>query len=712
MTQFTDFTKRTATVGMVVFTLLIMPASTLAAGITKPTGADAVTYSYNEKTGLWENQYYTWSPETKKYTPKFSQTYTYNSATGKYDTTTFAYNPSAGKFEAVNKSVDTPPAGATVIGGPPPVATITDTGSGSDNSISDNNQTTGSRTISNTGTDSTNKINNNNNSQLDHTSSSSTTVDNQIVATANSGDAAVTQNTSAGSATSGSAKDTATVVNQLQSDTSLQGTTTTFTYDIYGNVQGDITIDPSQLSSVDTDIPNASPTDVTINTSQDASINNDIQLTATSGDATVARNTKAGNATSGTAQAVANILNVINSIISSGQSFIGTINIYGNFDGDILLPQDTLNKVLASNYPTINATVTPDGSVSVINNTGPGSSNSINNNSSGSTDINSQNTTGINNRVNLAASSGDATVARNTTAGNAATGTATTNLVLLNLTGQQIICGDALLVFVNVLGNWVGMIVNAPSGATAAALGGHCSGPATGGSGANSSMSGTGNSSSNTIDNSDNSATSINDTGNLSINNNLSIKATSGNADVIGNTEAGNAISGDASASANIANIANSAMSFSDWFGLLFINVFGLWNGSFGINTAAGNPATAASGNESTGHSANQTDRSAVKVFQFVPSEGGGITTSSSVSTTPPTTIFALAHNNVSYLQSHDSRGQTLAASTNNSNGGPLSSNGSSGKTAWIWIVSGLVVLTLFNLPDRLWKKMTKPFRR
>jgi len=48
-------------------------------------------------------------------------------------------------------------------------------------------------------------------------------------------------------------------------------------------------------------------------------------------------NTTAGSATTGDAAAIANIVNVINSIIGAGQSFIGTININGNLDGEILL---------------------------------------------------------------------------------------------------------------------------------------------------------------------------------------------------------------------------------------------------------------------------------------------------------------------------------------------------------------------------------------
>jgi hypothetical protein len=134
---------------------------------------------------------------------------------------------------------------------------------------------------------------------------------------------------------------------------------------------------------------------------------------------------------------------------------------------------------------------------------------------------------------------------------------------VLNLTGRQVDAKDSLLVFVNVLGKWVGMIVNAP-GSTAAAFG------------------------SGVVNNNVNlsSTTNVNNTG--SITNNIDVNAVSGNASVTGNTKAGDATSGNATASANIANVSTSTFKLSDWFGVLFINVYGTWIGSFGVNTAAG----------------------------------------------------------------------------------------------------------------------------
>jgi hypothetical protein len=183
-------------------------------------------------------------------------------------------------------------------------------------------------------------------------------VDNNIKADAVTGNAKVSGNTLAGSAASGNASDMATLINSLQSSTSLQGGgLTTFSTDIYGNVQGDIMIDPSQLTNLTGVNTGTVPNNTTINVKDSGQINNDLTLNAKTGDAAVTSNTKAGDAATGNASAVGNIVNVINSVIGSGQSFIGSVNIYGNLDGDILMPPDVLNSLLASNAaPTVTTT--------------------------------------------------------------------------------------------------------------------------------------------------------------------------------------------------------------------------------------------------------------------------------------------------------------------------------------------------------------------
>jgi hypothetical protein len=137
--------------------------------------------------------------------------------------------------------------------------------------------------------------------------------------------------------------------------------------------------------------------------------------------------------------------------------------------------------------------------------------------------------------------------------------------VLLNILGHEVVAENSLLVFVNVLGTWVGMIVDTPTGATSAALGSGVARHAA-----------------------NRPTTDVTSENTVHLTNNLNLNSASGNALVADNHSAGNARSGDATASVNIANIVGSQFGLSDWFGVLYVNVFGSWLGSFGIDTAAG----------------------------------------------------------------------------------------------------------------------------
>ncbi len=546
-------------------------------GPTEPTGADAKTYKYNAETGLWENDFYTWNPVTKQTKPKGTPNYSYNPDTGMWDTTKWQYNPATGKYEP------------NVISSARPL----------------------DATINNTGPDSTNVIGSGGNGN-DATFNSffNASISNGIYSTAHSGNAGVIGNTTGGSATTGNATIISNLFNLLQSSAGFgNGNLTTFNQDIYGNVVGDLYIDPNMFTKVQP-ATNGSGypvyDDVTINSQSNGVINNDIVLDAATGNAAVSGNTTGGDATSGNASAVANIVNMINSIIGAQQSFLGNINIYGNLEGDVLLPENFINTLLASNVPT----ATIDTS-SIAN---------------GDLLAEFNNNQAINNNIDATATSGAATVASNTTGGNATTGEANTKLTVLNLTGRQVIGSDAMLVFINVLGNWVGAIVNAP-GSTSAALGG--------GIASNSCIVICGGAEDLTL----------NATNNNQINNNILANATTGNADVTHNTTGGNATTGDANVGVNVANITNSTFNLSNWFGVLFINVFGEWKGSFGVDTAYGNtpaPTTVASGGSS----------GAPQVFRFVPADSADSTknkntryTLASVGATTPTNESASENN-------------------------------------------------------------------
>lgn len=549
----------------------------------RPTGAEGVTFHYNADTGLWENDYYTYDPATGIKTPKVPLEYTYDPATGQWDTTIWQYGAAQQAYQQVQISVPVVPDGAITHGGPTtdangtpaldasgtgnsatplivPTATSVDTADTPLNALDTNGGGSSPDTQSD---DSTAKNITNN--------TTGTTLNNTINSTAQSGNATADDNDDIGTVSSGDGNATANVINLLQSQASFAGSgVATFTKDIQGDVTGDLLIDPGTLTGSTTINPSGL-TNAKINNVTDASITNNINLLAGSGNALANDNDDVDSVASGNANAIADVINMINSVVAANKSFVGTINIYGNYTGNILMPADSLNALLGSASPA------PLNTSTVVNNA---------------------DTTNIANNVDLAAKSGNATAGNNDSVGSVISGNALTNLTILNLTGHQVIAANSLLVFVNVMGTWVGLIMDAPAGATSAALGGGVTNNAV------------------LAD-----ASKINNTGNFGITNNITAHATSGDATATDNDDVGSVASGNATASANIANLVNSTFSVSNWFGILFINVFGSWHGNFAVmQPPVVMPPITSGASGPAGGSDPVTD---IRAFAFVP---GGMT--------------------------------------------------------------------------------------
>lgn len=536
------------------------PVAPAPTGISKPTGSAADTYHYNSCTGLYENEHFTWSPATKQYSPIVPLTYTCDQATGEWHTSEWFYVASTGNYEQRDVVVANPPAGSvsgTCEAPPAPPEGTASTGSSGSGA---GTQTTGTSPTQNTGNNSTSTDNNASTTQSD---TNSVSLNNQIGSTATSGSISADGNTEVGNAKSGDASATTNIINSVNTTSDLSGgQVATFTKNIYGDVNGNIIIDPNQLQPSNTSLNNTS--NVNLSSQSSGQINNNVNLSANSGDVNVSRNTEAGNATSGSASAMANVVNMLNSYISANKSFVGTINIYGNLHGNILMPPKFIDNLIATGAPhttvTINST---DGKLS------------------------DQTVTNITNQVNSSAKSGEASSSQNTQSGTVASGSATTKVEVYNLTGHNIVGSNSLLVFVNVMGKWVGVILDAPAGTTSAMYGGNIT--------------------SNNTNNSNVSATNNN-----SINNNITVSATSGDVNTSQNTSVGNAKSGDAKTAVSIANLSDDTLNLTGWFGILFINVYGNWYGNFGVVPQA---VPAPSGK----HQTTSSPPHKPAIFHFVP---------------------------------------------------------------------------------------------
>ena len=556
---------------------------TTPVGPQQPTGAASTTYALNPATGLWENDYYTWDSATGQTRPKTQPSYSYNPTTGMWDTTDWYYSPEAGKYLPNTVSSPVNPYAARMQGGY-------------------------GGSIGNTGPNSNNTINYGGNTNGTFDLFFNASISNKIGQMSRSGNASVQGNTWGGNALTGDALALLNVLNMLQASWGDLGSDelSVFMANLDGDITGDLYIDPSQIGT------SGGNKNIDVNVASDAAIHNDIDVEVASGNALVSGNTTGGNATSGNAKAVINLLNLINSAIKSKKSFIGVLNINGNLNGDILLPPDLIKAIIAAS--------------------GPNSNNQITSNSNKSLTVSGTDKKIINNDINAGATTGNANVSNNTNGGSAESGKANTNIVLLNLTGQKVVAKNALLVFVNVMGSWVGLIFDAPAGSYAVAA--------------------TGPGSNNTINADDNTDVNVDITKTSLIDNDIDATAHSGDASVTSNTNGGNAKTGDADVGVNVLNMIDSDFDISDWFGVLFINVFGSWQGSFGVDTAAGNvPAGGRGGGDSVGiipALSNPTGNT----FGFVPHAAHS------------TTIVATANTTGTDGQGGQSSGQTHGAQT------------------------------------------------
>lgn len=596
-----------------------------------PDGASAHLFVYNCDTGLFESEHYSYNPQTGVRAPLDPRVYTCDPETRTYNVTIWVYNAPSGKYRADAQNVSQPPAGAEVVECPPLPAPEVPEESELD-ALSTSDDSTEVQAAQNIGSGSTAATDStvNNNGVANNTTG--VTVNNTLNSNSNTGNLTVLDNTTVGDVDSGNATVVATQMNMLQSTNNfgLGGTPITFMANINGDVNGDLLLDPATLGTIQpagsTDSLNNS---IEFNNEVDASINNELNLNANSGDVTVNDNTRVGNVTTGDASIVANVVNTINSAVNAGQSFVGIININGNLNGDILLPPDFVDQLIAANVPTVTITA-------------PGSLNDTSTTVSNNTEVNNTNTHGINNEVNASAQSGDVNAADNTRTGDISSGNATTSITAFNLTGSTIIGKNAILVFVNVLGEWVGLIVNAPAGSTAAGLGGGVS----------------------QITNVTNDA-ELNNNTNHQINNVINANATSGDINANDNTGVGNLKTGNADIAVNILNVSNSSLSLDGWFGILFINVFGKWNGSFGVDTIAGNqPLTSGTNSPAPAGAAPPTDQNnnaSPQMFRFVAAEPTLDTSVDSTTTTEatsPTSTATLAST------STGASAQTVSANT------------------------------------------------
>lgn len=302
-----------------------------------------------------------------------------------------------------------------------------------------------------------------------------------------------------------------------------------------------------------------------------AGVGNNMTLSSNSGDNTGSFNTSGDTLiNTGDANVNANSLTFANNNLAGNVTF-GVINIYGNLEGDIILPD---------------AQVAPTNTVGAYN-TGNGA-NSTNTSTLDSNTIDNtfqNNNVSINNNLILDANSGGNDTRFNT-GGNSTitTGASNVDANVINIANSNVNTGQTWwLVFINQAGNWFGKIIGAPDGQNYAGSEGTTF--SIGSEGELSAMFGNANNgaeSDNATNATINNTNNTTQNNNATINNTLNLSANTGRNDANFNTGGNSTIAtGNANIIANLVNFVNNNVKGGGNLVITVVNVFGSWVGDF-----------------------------------------------------------------------------------------------------------------------------------
>jgi len=340
-----------------------------------------------------------------------------------------------------------------------------------------------------------------------------------------------------------------------------------------------------------------------INNLNDGSVANNIDLDASTGNNQSSYNTGNGNVKTGDANVSLNLLNMLNNIfIARDFGLVGVLNIFGNFVGNLVIPQSMVSQD-TNNGKALDVTVSNE-------NTGAGSDNQASLTVDNSTDIDNDNQSDIGNDVNLVGTTGNNSSSYNTGNGEVASGDVDARLNVANTANQNIIGDTVFYAIINVLGEWTGLnalrslfntvVVPNPAGGETILV-----------TNAN-----TGAGSTNEADVSLVNETAI-DNGNYSqIDNNVDVNANTGGNTVSYNTGNGSVSSGNVNILANIFNLSNINV-VANKFAFFIVNIFGDWNGNIddhGADPTGGGGSTTVDNGGGTvvvAHTTSQGNRSA-----------------------------------------------------------------------------------------------------
>ncbi|MCL5090728.1 MAG: hypothetical protein M1514_01825 [Patescibacteria group bacterium] len=357
--------------------------------------------------------------------------------------------------------------------------------------------------------------------------SQSTETSNEIKETSDTGANSASNNLGDSMIKTGEANAGATVV--VAANTNIDGLTVK-EFNVVDDQNGDLVLD---FSLSDPQGPSASISEEKTFQSNDAFLENNLILTAASGENQTDFNTNGDSKIqTGDANVSANVINLANNNLE-GNVLVGVVNIYGDLNGDIILPEE-----LAAESSATLTSVDADSS-------------------------NQTNEAIIENNFVLNANTGENQTEKNTGGDSKIeTGETQVEVQTVNVANTNVDGGTWFIVLINQAGEWLGKIVDVSEGEAVSDS-----------AGADLTISPEGNVSL---------SSSVGQENQGKIINNLNLSADTGHNSASENTGGNSTIkTGDAKVVANVVNFVNNNISSGAKVVVTVINVFGKWVGDF-----------------------------------------------------------------------------------------------------------------------------------
>ncbi len=430
-------------------------------------------------------------------------------------------------------------------------------------------------------------------------------INNLLGASANSGGNNASQNTGNATIQTGNSSVLATLFNLANSNIFGTDAINILYQDIYGQYSGDVNLsnatplslqsllnNPTTVNSSNSLTGSGSTNNSTVNGSlfldvlnqNSGSLENNLNLNSITGGNNANDNTGNGSVTTGDASIIANLINFLNANIFTNSFYLGVVNVYGDWSGNLILPQYNGSSGGSANLSLAGSNFK----------TGSNSDNNSNTNLTTNSTLNNNNDGTVQNDFNLALATGGNSSSDNTLNGIISTGNAAGDVNQANLVNTNFVSNDPWwIILVNNMGHWTPMLFSPHlsngaqivldldslglSGNSQTTVNGQGGGQA-GALNQAASNNLTGSTSDNNATTNLTATTNITNNNDGSIINNVDALASTGNNSASRNTGSGDITTGNANVLVNAINFLN-ANFVTPSFMVTIVNVFGSWAG-------------------------------------------------------------------------------------------------------------------------------------